>query len=162
MPVLAPFVQSGITVHWAESLADLPLAENGVEIPEAFQLYQNYPNPLNPPDNVVRQPKDRGIVLSNRVNPSTTIRFALPQREHLTLKVFDVLGREVALLVEGAMNAGKHAIKFNASNLPSGVYFYQLTAGQFTRLDNSDFQTKGHRKAISNGVTQTRKALLMK
>jgi hypothetical protein len=96
------------------------VAEDEAVAPSGFVLAQNYPNPFN---------------------PATTIRFSLPQREHVTLKVFDVTGREVATLMESGMNAGEHAVKFNASNLPSGVYFYRLTAGQFN---------------------QTRKALLMK
>ncbi len=97
------------------------------ETPVNFGLLQNYPNPFS----------------ANGAfgNPSTVISFQLPVSSHVTLKVFDVNGREVATLMEGEMNAGEHAVKFNASNLPSGVYFYRLTAGQFT---------------------QTRKALLMK
>jgi len=79
-------------------------------LPAEYQLEQNYPNPFN---------------------PSTTIRFSLPQREHVTLKVFDVLGREVATLVDGELNPGQHSVVFNAKNLPSGVYFYRLQAGNF-------------------------------
>ncbi len=79
-------------------------------IPGEFRLYQNYPNPFN---------------------PTTTIRFTISQREHVTLKVFDVLGREVARLVEGELNAGEHSVVFDAKGLASGVYFYRLTAGTF-------------------------------
>ena len=89
-------------------------------LPVVFQLAQNFPNPFN---------------------PTTTIRFALPQREYVTLKVFDINGREVAKLVDGKFEAGEHAVVFNANHLPSGVYFTQLSAGQFT---------------------QTRKAMVMK
>lgn len=79
-------------------------------VPESYKLYQNYPNPFN---------------------PATTIRFSLPHRTHTTLKVFDVLGREVATLVNQEMNAGEHSVQFNAKQLPSGVYFYRLSAGAF-------------------------------
>ncbi|MGB9591609.1 MAG: T9SS type A sorting domain-containing protein, partial [Candidatus Kryptoniota bacterium] len=53
-------------------------------------------------------------------------RFSLPQREHVTLKVFDVLGREVATLVDEGLNAGEHSVAYDAKGLPSGVYFYRL------------------------------------
>jgi len=78
--------------------------------PQKFMLWQNYPNPFN---------------------PSTTIRFSLARRQHATLKVFDVLGREVATLVDGELNAGEHTVVYNAKDLPSGVYFYRLQAGNF-------------------------------
>jgi len=81
-------------------------------IPQRYRLYQNYPNPFN---------------------PSTTIRFSLPQRSHVTLRVLDVLGREVATLVDGELNPGQHSVVFDAKNLPSGVYFYRLTAGPFVQ-----------------------------
>jgi hypothetical protein len=85
-----------------------------IQKPELFILYQNYPNPFN---------------------PTTTIRFLVPQLLHVTLKVFDVLGREVATLVDGEMDAGEHSVVFDASYLPSGVYFFRLTTSTF-------FQTK--------------------
>jgi hypothetical protein len=92
-------------------IRSLTSVEDGSRVhPEELRLHQNYPNPFN---------------------PSTTIRFSLPQREQVTLKVFDVLGREVAALVSGELNAGEHAVVFDAGNLPSGVYLYQLTAGTF-------------------------------
>jgi Zn-dependent metalloprotease len=78
------------------------------EIPAAFELAQNYPNPFN---------------------PATKIDFSLPQRTQINMKVFDVLGREVWILANGIFEAGKHEIEFNGTNLPSGVYFYNLTSG---------------------------------
>ncbi len=81
------------------------------EVPRLFRLEQNYPNPFN---------------------PTTTIRFSLPQREHVTLKVFGIFGREVQTLVNGRLNAGEHQIIFDATGLPSGVYFYQIKAASFS------------------------------
>jgi len=77
------------------------------QTPLRFELEQNFPNPIN---------------------PTTVISFQLPVRSHATLKVFDVLGIEVATLVEGELNAGEHSVVFDATGLPSGVYFYRLTS----------------------------------
>lgn len=76
--------------------------------PITFQLNQNYPNPFN---------------------PTTTISFSLPQSEDVVLKVFAILGNEVAVLVNGYKSAGKHKVKFDGSNLSSGLYFYRIQAG---------------------------------
>lgn len=78
-------------------------------LPNSFALGQNYPNPFN---------------------PVTTIKYSVPQAGHVTLEVFDLLGRQVRLLVDGAINAGEHAITFDAASLPSGMYLYRLTAGE--------------------------------
>lgn len=71
------------------------------------KMYQNYPNPFN---------------------PVTTIGFSIPRRSNVTLKIFDVLGREVEILVNGELDAGEHSVIFGAKDLPSGVYFYRLLA----------------------------------
>ncbi|PJC59479.1 MAG: hypothetical protein CO025_06015, partial [Ignavibacteria bacterium CG_4_9_14_0_2_um_filter_37_13] len=82
-------------------------------IPVNYALFQNYPNPFN---------------------PSTTIRFQLPVSNHVTLKVFDNLGKEVATLVNEKKSAGNYEVNFNSSKISSGVYFYRLTAGSFSIL----------------------------
>ena len=80
--------------------------------PDEFIIYQNYPNPFN---------------------PTTTFSFSLPSRSFVTLKVFDVLGKEVATIISEEMVAGNYSRQWNAANLPSGVYFYRLQAGSFTQ-----------------------------
>lgn len=86
-----------------------PLADSPA-LPEAFALNQNYPNPFN---------------------PETEITFALPRESYVSVKIYDLLGREVAVLTEGKRPAGEHRISFDAKNLPSGVYVYTLTATDF-------------------------------
>jgi len=82
-------------------------------VPEKFLLSQNYPNPFN---------------------PSTTISYAVPVNSFVTLKVYDVTGREMKTLVAKQMNAGTYQAQFDASALPSGVYFYKLQAGNYTDM----------------------------
>jgi hypothetical protein len=79
--------------------------------PERFALEQNYPNPFN---------------------PSTTIRYSMPERSMVSMKVFDALGREVAELVRGEQTAGLHEVRFDGSNLSSGVYYCRMQAGNFS------------------------------
>jgi aminopeptidase N len=81
-----------------------------ISVPAQYSLEQNYPNPFN---------------------PSTTIGYSLPQSGFVTLKVFNVLGKEVATLVNGQNEAGKHKVDFNAIALNSGVYFYRIESGSF-------------------------------
>ena len=78
-----------------------------------YKLYQNYPNPFN---------------------PATTIDYELQEYSYVKLKVYDILGNEVAVLVEEEKYAGKHKIKFDGKNLTSGVYFYKLTIGGNTQV----------------------------
>ncbi|CUU07888.1 Por secretion system C-terminal sorting domain-containing protein [Candidatus Kryptobacter tengchongensis] len=81
-----------------------------VGIPASFTLYQNYPNPFN---------------------PTTTITYDIPMRANVKLIVYNVLGQEVAILVNELQEAGRYNVKFDASGLPSGVYFYKLEAGRY-------------------------------
>ncbi len=89
----------------------LPVEEVAGQIPGAYTLQQNYPNPFN---------------------PSTTINYHMPVNGPVSVKVFDVVGREVAELVNGIRTQGIHTVQFDASHLSGGVYFYTMTAGNFT------------------------------
>jgi hypothetical protein len=84
-----------------------------VAVPAKYELAQNYPNPFN---------------------PSTTIHYELPGDAFVTLKVFDLLGREVATLVKEEQKADYYKVTFDATRLASGVYFYRLQAGKFTAV----------------------------
>ena len=68
----------------------------------------------------------------NPFNPTTNISFSIPQRSNVKLVVYDVLGKEVKILANSVYETGKYEITFDASNLPSGVYFYNLTTAQGT------------------------------
>jgi len=85
--------------------------DNRSHLPTKYALYQNFPNPFN---------------------PSTVISYQMSVNSHVTLKVYDVLGREIVTLVDGKQGAGTHSVTFNAGNLPSGVYFYRLQAGSYS------------------------------
>jgi len=80
------------------------------EVPSTFALEQNFPNPFN---------------------PSTEIQFSLPHKSHVTLTIFDLLGREVATLVSEELSAGSFSTRWDAAGFPSGVYLYRLQAGEF-------------------------------
>jgi hypothetical protein len=84
--------------------------EDDADVPLSFSLEQNYPNPFN---------------------PTTKISWQSPVSSRQVLKVFDVLGNEIVTLLDKEMEAGYHSVNFDASELPSGVYFYQLRAGSF-------------------------------
>jgi hypothetical protein len=79
-----------------------------------YSLSQNYPNPFN---------------------PSTIIRYVIPEQSHVVLAVFNALGQEVARLVQAEQTAGVHEVRFDASRLPSGVYYYRMQAGDFTQTN---------------------------
>jgi hypothetical protein len=87
-------------------------------LPDKIELYQNYPNPFN---------------------PTTEIKFSLPsviasetkQSQLVALTVYNLLGKEIATLLDEELTAGEHEVKFDATELPSGIYFYQLKAGDY-------------------------------
>ena len=102
---------------------------SGVEeesIVNDFNLYNNYPNPFN---------------------PSTKIEFVIPQKSNVVLKIYDILGKEIATLLNSEMENGNHSINFNAENLSSGVYFYKIDVTS----------SEGN-----NSFSETKKMLLMK
>ena len=79
-------------------------------LPELFSLYQNYPNPFN---------------------PATRIRYEIPKASFVSLKIYDLLGREVATLVNEEKQSGSYEVEFDGSNLSSGIYFYRMQAGSY-------------------------------
>ena len=83
---------------------------DNLNVPEGYSLSQNYPNPFN---------------------PSTTIEFSLPKSEFVELKVYNILGKEVTTLVYDKLQAGNHTYTFDGKNLASGIYYYQLAAGDY-------------------------------
>ncbi|MCX6163931.1 MAG: T9SS type A sorting domain-containing protein [Ignavibacteriae bacterium] len=89
----------------------LSVKENENSVPRDYNLSQNYPNPFN---------------------PVTKINFSIPKKEFVTLKIYDILGREISTLVNEIKSPGNFTIDFNGENLSSGVYFYKLTTGDFS------------------------------
>jgi hypothetical protein len=86
--------------------------DDGVsDLPREFALYQNYPNPFN---------------------PVTSVKFALPEQSEVKIEIFNLLGQKILTLSEGLMPAGNHSIDWDGSRTASGIYYYKLTAGDFT------------------------------
>jgi hypothetical protein len=90
--------------------ATVGIKNNGNEIADKYYLGQNYPNPFN---------------------PMTKIDFSIPESEFVTLKVFDILGREAASLVNQDLNSGVYTVDFDGTKLASGIYLYALKAGNY-------------------------------
>jgi hypothetical protein len=100
------FINGEISISAAEGVE-----EGDANLPAKYELYQNYPNPFN---------------------PTTKLSFVIGHSSLVTLKVYDILGRVIATLVNEKINAGKYEVIFDGSGLSSGVYFYRLNAGQYT------------------------------
>jgi photosystem II stability/assembly factor-like uncharacterized protein len=103
---------NGTILKWTDPPLVVAVRDDPGSTPGSFLLSQNYPNPFN---------------------PSTTIRFELPKASNVRLSVFDMLGREVSVLMNERRDAGVHEVKFDGPNLASGVYFYRLTADNFVQ-----------------------------
>ena len=114
------FVQStgSQTVYQSETINYNDLTVTGIgtdnSLPKEFSLQQNYPNPFN---------------------PSTSIKFTIPESGFTTLKVYNILGNEVTTLISGELTQGSFSVKFDASELPSGVYLYTLTSNNFNETN---------------------------
>jgi hypothetical protein len=110
------FTGGEINLFLAKLMFDSPVSvedefQNNVSSVDEFVLMQNYPNPFN---------------------PATSLQYTIGSRQFVTIKIYDVLGNEISILVNEFKPAGTYQINFNASEQPSGIYFYQLTAGNFT------------------------------
>ena len=103
----------GAGVYWHSTATTALPGDPPAAYPAAFELAQNYPNPFN---------------------PATHIRFAIPRAAKVHLSVYDILGREVAVLVNEAMQPGQYEYEFDARELSSGIYFYRLEAGSFKQV----------------------------
>ena len=104
------------TVNPADGLAKSSMQEGimiGLDIPTSYALNQNFPNPFN---------------------PTTTISYQIPKDGPVTIKIFDALGREVTTLVDEFKSAGQYSVKFDASHLSTGIYFYSIKSGDFNAV----------------------------
>jgi hypothetical protein len=105
----------GVTAQYYHFSTEVIIIADGVEnenLISSYRLEQNYPNPFN---------------------PNTNIEYTIPSQSFVQLIIYDVLGNEVATLVDEEKSTGSYTVNFNASSIPSGVYFYSLTAGEFTQ-----------------------------
>ena len=102
---------------WIRSINDTvtttAVNESKIMNPTVFMLFQNYPNPFN---------------------PITIIKYDLPKAGRVTLKIYDVLGRKVATLINEEKPAGRYQVEFNGSSFASGVYFYRIQAGNYSSV----------------------------
>ena len=95
---------------WFRTSDTILAAVGQSDLPKEYALYQNYPNPFN---------------------PTTTIRYDLPKESHVVLKVYSVLGQQIATLIDADQRAGRYSRVLDGSRLASGIYFYRVQAGSF-------------------------------
>jgi gluconolactonase len=106
------YITSGSSLYRIRIASTTGMKDQGFLPSKTFELYNNYPNPFN---------------------PSTIIQYQVKKKEFITIRVFDLLGCEVAALVNEFKNSGTHSIEWNASDLPSGIYLCQMKAGKFAQ-----------------------------
>jgi len=116
-----PIFGSPLAVMFGLNALVLPVEEHAVHLPDNYFLAQNYPNPFN---------------------PSTTIKFEIPKTAFVTLKIYNMLGQEVAELLNEEKQPGVYEVNWNASGFASGVYFYKLTAQDIVNRSNQFFEVK--------------------
>jgi hypothetical protein len=105
-------VKFDTVIHYHGSQTEITSVSLGSSLPNQMELQQNYPNPFN---------------------ASTKISFSIQLRCHVSLKIYDLLGREVAMLVDQRKEPGSYSVEWNAKNFSSGVYLYRLQAGDFMK-----------------------------
>jgi hypothetical protein len=99
---------SGVIIRLGNTITNINTVSS--ELPKDFKLLQNYPNPFN---------------------PTTNIKFSIPHNVFVSLKVYDIEGREVAKLVNTELKSGTYECNWNATNCSSGIYFYKFQAGNY-------------------------------
>ena len=109
----AYYLNANTLYHAVEGSGIIGIKPISSEIPESFTLSQNYPNPFN---------------------PSTTIKFSVPQSGVVSIKLYDINGKETGILLNEFVKPGTYSFNFNSSGLASGVYFYRLTAGNYSEV----------------------------
>lgn len=114
LEIVAEHQNMGTAKLWLDEIKisnpNISSSNENLEVPAEYNLEQNYPNPFN---------------------PITTIGYSIAKNSMVIIKVYDLIGREIMTLVNENKNAGKHTIKFDAGNLASGVYFYQMRTGNY-------------------------------
>jgi hypothetical protein len=118
-------------------ITSVPAEGGSTDLPTHFSLEQNYPNPFN---------------------PATTISFSLPSKSFVSLKVLDMLGREVATIASEEMPAGTYTKQWNAANMSSGIYFYRLSVVPSTR----DHVPTNGRDGQAGKYDETKKLVLIR
>lgn len=103
------FIELDFRANTPQTIGIIPISS----IAKDFSLSQNYPNPFN---------------------PNTKINFSLPKGDYVSLRIYDMLGREVNVLVNENLSAGEYEVDFNANELSSGIYYYQIRSGKFTSV----------------------------
>jgi len=104
--------QTGAAIFKVQTPEGTGILDAGSQ-PRTFSLEQNYPNPFN---------------------PESTIRYTLPEAQHVVLRIYDVQGRTIKTLVDTHQDAGTYNLRVNGSEFASGVYFYQISTDKFTRI----------------------------